>query len=70
MVVGRGVNVLTPLSLSKVVQIFEEGSSASPWPYLLAYVVLRFLQGNGGIAALRDVCDDLLFPYISNLTSH
>ena len=55
MVLGRVVTVLTPLALAEVVKIFENNSKASPWPYLLAYVALRFLQGTGGIAALRDV---------------
>ena len=55
MVLGRVVMVLTPLALAEVVKIFENNSKASPWPYLLSYVALRFLQGTGGIAALRDV---------------
>ncbi|KAK7692857.1 hypothetical protein QCA50_004492 [Cerrena zonata] len=54
-VVGRVVNVLTPVSLARVVQIFEQGTKTSPWPYLLGYVGLRFLQGTGGLAALRDL---------------
>ncbi|KAI0072708.1 hypothetical protein K474DRAFT_338651 [Panus rudis PR-1116 ss-1] len=54
-VVGRFVNVLTPFALAEVVKILEEGSQRSPWPYLFAYVGLRFLQANGGLAALRDV---------------
>ena len=54
-VFGRVVMVFTPLALAKVVEIFEDGTKTSPWPYLLAYVALRFLQGTGGIAALRDV---------------
>ena len=54
-VLGRVVMFLTPYTLAKVVEIFEKGTEASPWPYLLAYVALRFLQGTGGIAALRDV---------------
>ncbi|CAL1707785.1 unnamed protein product [Somion occarium] len=53
-VVGRFVNFLTPLAFAEVVRIFEEGSIRSPWPYLFAYVGLRFLQANGGLAALRD----------------
>ncbi|KAI0356362.1 hypothetical protein OH77DRAFT_1589332 [Trametes cingulata] len=54
MVVGRVVNFLVPLVFARLVQIFEEGSQVSPWPYLGAYVGLRFLQASGGLAALRD----------------
>ncbi|KAI0696736.1 hypothetical protein BC835DRAFT_1405891 [Cytidiella melzeri] len=53
-VVGRFVNFLVPLAFAQVVRIFEEGSKVSPWPYLFAYVGLRFLQSPGGLAALRD----------------
>ena len=55
MIVGRVVNVLVPLIFAQLVRIFEEGSNVSPWPYLGAYVGLRFLQATGGLAALRDV---------------
>lgn len=55
MVVGRVVTFLVPLVFSQLVRIFEEGSKQSPWPYLGAYVGLRFLQATGGLAALRDV---------------
>ncbi|EJF58200.1 hypothetical protein DICSQDRAFT_110500 [Dichomitus squalens LYAD-421 SS1] len=54
MIVGRVVNFLVPLVFSQLVRIFEEGTKVSPWPYLGAYVVLRFLQSTGGLAALRD----------------
>ncbi|KAH9858534.1 hypothetical protein C2E23DRAFT_908588 [Lenzites betulinus] len=54
MLVGRVVNFLVPLVFAQLVRIFEEGSQASPWPYLGAYVALRFLQATGGLAALRD----------------
>lgn len=55
-VVGRVVNFLVPLAFAQVVRIFEDkNSNASPWPYLFAYVGLRFLQATGGLAALRDV---------------
>lgn len=54
-VVGRFVNFLVPLAFAQVVRIFEEGSKVSPWPYLFAYVGLRFLQSSGGLASLRDV---------------
>ena len=55
MIVGRVVNFLVPLVFAQLVKIFEEGSKVSPWPYLGAYVGLRFLQSTGGLAALRDV---------------
>ncbi len=55
MLVGRVVNFLVPLVFAQLVRIFEEGSQTSPWPYLGAYVALRFLQATGGLAALRDV---------------
>jgi hypothetical protein len=54
-VVGRFVNFLVPLAFAQIVRIFEEGSKVSPWPFLFAYVGLRFLQSSGGLAALRDV---------------
>ncbi|KAI0829891.1 hypothetical protein BC628DRAFT_1314647 [Trametes gibbosa] len=54
MLVGRVVNFLVPLVFAQLVRIFEEGSQVSPWPYLGAYVALRFLQATGGLAALRD----------------
>ncbi|KAH7926500.1 hypothetical protein BV22DRAFT_1032756 [Leucogyrophana mollusca] len=53
LVLGRVVNALLPLSLGELVRVFDEGVG-SPWPYLFAYVVLRFLQSGGGISALRD----------------
>ena len=49
------MNLLVPWVFARVVQIFEEHSDTSIWPYLLAYVGLRFLQSSGGLAALRDV---------------
>ena len=49
------MNFLVPLIFAEVVRILEEGSKVSPWPYLCAYVGLRFLQSSGGLAALRDV---------------
>ncbi|TCD69265.1 hypothetical protein EIP91_008200 [Steccherinum ochraceum] len=52
--VGRLVNVAVPWSLAQVIRIFEEGSKSSAWPYLFAYVGLRFLQATGGLPALRD----------------
>ncbi|KAI0780187.1 hypothetical protein C8Q74DRAFT_1263689 [Fomes fomentarius] len=54
MIVGRVVNFLVPLVFAQLVRVFEEGTKVSPWPYLGAYVGLRFLQATGGLAALRD----------------
>ena len=62
LVVGRIVNAVLPFTLGKLVRVFqrrwssEPGASVpSPWPYLVGYVVLRFLQSPGGLSALRDV---------------
>ncbi|KII92241.1 hypothetical protein PLICRDRAFT_133692 [Plicaturopsis crispa FD-325 SS-3] len=52
--IGRVVNLALPWTLKEVVSIFEDGSKRNPWPYLFAYVALRFLQSSGGLAAVRD----------------
>ncbi|KAA1475175.1 hypothetical protein DENSPDRAFT_841913 [Dentipellis sp. KUC8613] len=54
LVVGRFVNLAVPLVLAELIAIFEKGDGRSPWPYLLGYVVLRFLQSSGGLGAVRD----------------
>ncbi|KAI0058695.1 hypothetical protein BV25DRAFT_1901938 [Artomyces pyxidatus] len=54
LVVGRVVNFAVPWVLSKLIAIFEQDSTTSPWPYLLSYVGLRFLQSSGGLPAVRD----------------
>ncbi|KAI1791257.1 hypothetical protein LXA43DRAFT_1011840 [Ganoderma leucocontextum] len=54
MLVGRVVAFLVPFVFAQLVRIFEQGSKQSPWPYLGAYVGLRWLQATGGLAALRD----------------
>ncbi|KAL0956110.1 hypothetical protein HGRIS_002278 [Hohenbuehelia grisea] len=54
LLIGRVVMVLLPWTLGQLVGVFESGGDRSPWPYLWAYVGLRFLQGSGGLAALRD----------------
>ncbi|KAJ7039240.1 mitochondrial half-size ABC transporter [Mycena alexandri] len=51
---GRVVNAGIPFALGEIIRIFETGSDRSIWPILLLYVMLRFLQGSGGLAALRD----------------
>ncbi|KAL6308193.1 hypothetical protein BKA93DRAFT_726289 [Sparassis latifolia] len=53
-VLGRLVNILVPLIFAELVHKFEEGSTTSLWFYLFSYVGLRFLQGSGGLPALRD----------------
>ena len=59
LLVGRLVNIAVPLTLGKLIEILEQhlgsGAESAFWPYLLAYVGLRFLQGGGGLNALRDV---------------
>ena len=59
-ILGRVVNALVPLVFAHIVQIFEEGSHATVWLYLLAYVGLRLLQSSGGLAAIRDVSSYLV----------
>ncbi|KAF8813645.1 hypothetical protein BYT27DRAFT_7157317 [Phlegmacium glaucopus] len=54
LLLGRVVNFATPFTLSIVVSILEGQSSQSPWPFLFGYVALKFLQGSGGLSALRD----------------
>ncbi|KAF8629157.1 hypothetical protein AX17_005742 [Amanita inopinata Kibby_2008] len=51
---GRVANLAMPLVLGQLVRIFEGRAAGSPWPYLFAYVGLRYLQGTGGLSAIRD----------------
>lgn len=44
-----------PLTLGKLINVLEGRSDGSPLPYLFGYVGLRFLQGSGGLSAIRDV---------------
>ena len=59
LVIGRFVVFLVPDTLQKLVEVFEEQHESwprpSPWNLLFLYAGLRFLQGSGGLAALRDV---------------
>lgn len=55
LLIGRVVNLALPLTLGELVKILEGRSDRSPWPFLFGYVGLRFLQGSGGLAAIRDV---------------
>jgi hypothetical protein len=54
LLIGRVINVFLPLTLGRLIQTLEKNDGTSFWPYLISYVVLQFLQSNGGIAALRD----------------
>ena len=47
-----------PLTLGQLVRVFEGRAPGhtSPWPWLFTYVGLRYLQGSGGLSAIRDVC--------------
>lgn len=58
LIVGRFVNFLVPWTLRKLVSVFENQDSLprpSPWYLVFAYALLKFLQGSGGLNALRDV---------------
>ncbi|KAG6920115.1 hypothetical protein DXG01_010183 [Tephrocybe rancida] len=52
LLLGRLVNFAMPLALGELVRVLQ--ARGSPWPLLFAYVALRFLQGSGGLAAVRD----------------
>ncbi|CAA7259242.1 unnamed protein product [Cyclocybe aegerita] len=54
LLIGRVVNIAMPITLGALVKILEGGSEDSPWPFLFGYVGLRFLQGSGGLSAVRD----------------
>ncbi|KAG5637231.1 hypothetical protein H0H81_005353, partial [Sphagnurus paluster] len=54
LLLGRVINLAMPLALGQLVRLLEKPSAQSPWPFLFGYVGLRFLQGSGGLAAIRD----------------
>ncbi|KAF4620663.1 hypothetical protein D9613_000572 [Agrocybe pediades] len=54
LLIGRAINLVMPLTLAKLVTILEGNSIGSPWPYIFAYAGFRFLQGSGGLSAMRD----------------
>ncbi|KAF9529277.1 hypothetical protein CPB83DRAFT_852990 [Crepidotus variabilis] len=54
LVVGRLVNLLLPFTLGRLLGIMEGTVEGSPWPVLFAYVGLKFMQGSGGLSAIRD----------------
>ncbi|KAK7472887.1 ATP-binding cassette-type vacuolar membrane transporter Hmt1 [Stygiomarasmius scandens] len=52
--IGRVVNLVVPFTYGEIIKFFE-GRSEWSLPVLLGvYVVFRFLQGSGGLNALRD----------------
>jgi ATP-binding cassette subfamily B (MDR/TAP) protein 6 len=54
LLLGRVVNFCMPLTLGQLVRVLEGHAGGSPWPWLFAYVGLRYLQGSGGLSAIRD----------------
>ncbi|KAG2052405.1 hypothetical protein BDR06DRAFT_957682 [Suillus hirtellus] len=61
LVLGRVVNACLPFVLGALITTFDTPGvvpfpafGSSPWPYLIAYVVLRFLASSGGLVAFRD----------------
>ncbi|KAL0580337.1 ATP-binding cassette-type vacuolar membrane transporter Hmt1 [Marasmius crinis-equi] len=52
--IGRVVNVAQPIAFGELVRIFDHKSSLPLWGVLGFFVAVRFLQGSGGLAALRD----------------
>lgn len=56
-----------PLALGQLVRLLDGPSGQSPWPLLFVYVGLRFLQGSGGLAAVRDVCPPCLCSLVCSL---
>jgi len=55
LLIGRVINGILPFALGELTRIFEGQSTRSPWTVLGLFVALRFLQGSGGLNALRDV---------------
>ncbi|KAL5484932.1 HMT1 [Sanghuangporus weigelae] len=66
LLVGRLINIALPLTLGKLIDVLEKqfgsGAKGSFWPYLLAYVGLRFLQGGGGFGGLNALRESLWAP--------
>ncbi|KIK67026.1 hypothetical protein GYMLUDRAFT_92865 [Collybiopsis luxurians FD-317 M1] len=54
LLLSRFVNAAMPLTLGELVGAIENQSSYAMWKFIALYVLLRFLQGSGGLAALRD----------------
>lgn len=70
LLLGRVANAIMPFALGELIRIFEHRSDNSPWLILGGYVVLRFLQSSGGLAALRDVSLRIWIPFLLQLTSN
>jgi hypothetical protein len=49
------VNAIVPFAVGEIINIFDRRSERSLWVVLGVYVILRFLQGGGGLASLREV---------------
>ncbi|PFH52007.1 hypothetical protein AMATHDRAFT_57687 [Amanita thiersii Skay4041] len=54
LLLGRAINLAMPLAVGELIRVFEGKKDSSPWPYLFGYVGLRYLQGSGGLSAIRD----------------
>ncbi|KAF8160969.1 hypothetical protein B0H34DRAFT_698907 [Crassisporium funariophilum] len=54
LLLGRIINLAMPITLGELIKVLEGRSTHSPWPFLFGYVGMRFLQGSGGLSALRD----------------
>lgn len=53
---GRVINAAIPFKLSEVIDaLSKKGARHNVWTPLFWYVGLKFLQGSGGLGALRDV---------------
>jgi ABC-type bacteriocin/lantibiotic exporter with double-glycine peptidase domain len=50
---GRFIAFASPYTLRELITAFDAGDGRSPWPYLFAYVALRFLSSSSGLSALR-----------------
>lgn len=59
-----------PLTLGKLINVLEGRSDGSPLPYLFGYVGLRFLQGSGGLSAIRDVGSGDRFSFFTLKVLH
>ncbi|KAF9516641.1 hypothetical protein BS47DRAFT_1483796 [Hydnum rufescens UP504] len=58
LIAGRFVAYYVPTTLRQLVATFEQQDKLprpSPWPLVFLYAGLRFLQGSGGLGALRDI---------------
>ncbi len=59
LLIGRGVNLLLPFTLRELVNDLDKGVGF-PMVLIFVYAGLRFLQGSGGLNALRDVSNMVL----------